>query len=74
MAYENSTDALRDSGVTITDSQVKIIILNGGLAYYFVEVTCRDGTRREIECTGGEGIELYKEVTHLKELPILVSS
>jgi hypothetical protein len=45
----------------ITNLPQKISYTNDGIEYYFVEVTCKDGTQYGIQAFGDEAIELYIE-------------
>jgi hypothetical protein len=66
MAYESETDALRqlmllrNYGGQITRTPEKILSMPDG-AYYFVEVTSREGTKYIIEAYGKEALELEHE-------------
>jgi hypothetical protein len=68
LAYNSGTDALRQLllmrkyGGHITKLPDKMITCSGG-AYYFVEVTSREGTKYVIEAYGQEAIELEGEAT-----------
>jgi hypothetical protein len=72
VVYESIRDALRelvlhrDKGGTISKSPERITILSNGQPYYYVEVTCKDGSRYVIEAVGREAIKLMEES---KKLP-----
>jgi hypothetical protein len=38
-----------------------VSVLANGIPYFFVEVTCRDGSQYAIQAYGEEATELYKE-------------
>lgn len=69
MAYNDSTDALKQLvllrlyGGSITRSSRVVSVLTNGIPYFFVEVTCQDGSQYGIQAYGEEAIELHKEAT-----------
>lgn len=77
MAYESQTDALRQLmllrkyGGHISRTPDKIIYMPDG-AYYFVEVTSREGTKYVIEAYGKEALELQHETLQRKLVEELV--
>ena len=44
-----------------------IEIMNNGIEYYFVEVTCKDGIQYGIQAFGEEAIALYNETMNFIE-------
>ena len=74
MAYNDSTIALRQLlllrlyGGRITRSSGAVSIHTNGLPYFFVEVTCEDGTRYGIPAYGQEAIKLHEEATRVSTL------
>ncbi len=68
MAYNDSTDALKQLlvlrlyGASITRSSGAVSMLTNGIPYFFVEVTCKDGSQYGIPAYGEEAIELHREV------------
>jgi hypothetical protein len=71
MAYNDSTDALKQLvllrlyGGSITRSSGIVSVLANGIPYFFVEVTCQDGSQYGIPAYGEEAIELQKEATRI---------
>ena len=71
MVYESISDALRelvllrDKGGIISKSPKRIMIMSTGEPYYYVEVTCNDGSHYVIEAVGREAIELREECTKI---------
>jgi hypothetical protein len=69
VAYNDSTDALKQLDVlrlyggSITRSSGIVSVLTNGIPYFFVEVTCQDGSQYGIPAYGEEAIELHKEAT-----------
>ncbi len=67
MVYNSSTDALQQllflesHGGRITKSLETVSMLANGLPYYFVEVTCTDGSQYGIHAYGEEARELREE-------------
>jgi hypothetical protein len=67
VAYNDSTDALKQLvllqiyGGSITKSSGVVSVLTNGMPYFFVEVTCQDGSQYGIPAYGDEAIELHKE-------------
>lgn len=70
MAYRDSTDALRQLlllrlyGGSITKSSGVVSILGNGVPYFFVEVTCHDGSQYGITAYGEEAMALCREATN----------
>jgi hypothetical protein len=64
---------LQKYGGRITKIPEKIITLHGD-AYYFVEVTSKEGTRYVIEAYGTEAIELEREASEKTEEKIVVTA
>jgi hypothetical protein len=77
VCYKNSIEALHqllhigtpdgDISYKITSCQVTkaskdVTYAKNGTEYYFVEVTCSDGTQYGLQAYGEEANELYKEV------------
>lgn len=46
----------------ITDKPKMISFTRDGIEYYFVEVTCDDGTQYGVQAFGDEALELFSEV------------
>jgi hypothetical protein len=69
VAYDDSTDALKQLvllqiyGGSITRSSGVVSVLTNGMPYFFVEVTCQDGSKYGISAYGDEATELHKEAT-----------
>lgn len=69
MAYNDSRDALRQLlllrlyGGSITKCSSAVSVLTNGMPYFFVEVTCQDGSQYGIPAYGEEAIELCREAT-----------
>jgi hypothetical protein len=72
MVYESISDALRqlvmliERGGIISKSARRIMILSNGEPYYYVEVTCSDGSHYIIEAIGRDAIELMEECTKIR--------
>jgi hypothetical protein len=61
-SYSNSIDAfndLRNSG-QIAEINSSLSHLANGVAYSFVEVTCRDGTQYGLQAYGNEALDLHR--------------
>jgi hypothetical protein len=60
--YGSSIDALRDlrSSNNITKISTSLTVLENGIEYSFVEVTCSDGIQYGLQAYGNEAIELNK--------------
>jgi hypothetical protein len=60
--YGNSIDALHDlrSSNNITKISTSLRVLENGIEYSFVEVTCSDGIQYGLQAYGNEAIELNK--------------
>jgi hypothetical protein len=52
---------LRSNGGHITRSSGSVSELSNGLPYFYVEVTCHDGSQRGIPAYGDEAVALSKE-------------
>ncbi len=71
MVYESISEALRelillrDRGGIISKSPKRIMIMSNGEPYYYVGVTCNDGSHYVIEAVGREAIELREECTKI---------
>jgi hypothetical protein len=82
VAYNNSTDALKQLvllrlyGGSITRSSGVVSVLTNGIPYFFVEVTCQDGSQYGIPAYGEEAIELHKEVMKMtkREAPLIIQN
>jgi hypothetical protein len=78
MTYNNSSDALQQLllldqfGGRVTRSSESPTTSSNGLSYYFVEVTCKDGTQYAIHAFGDEAIELHDEVRRRREIVVTV--
>ena len=51
----------------ITKWSRRIEIMNNGIEYYFVEVTCKDGIQYGIQAFGEEAVALYNETMNFIE-------
>jgi hypothetical protein len=66
--YNNSTDALQQllflkrHGGRITKCSGTDCLLTNGVPFYFVEVTCEDGSQYGIQAYGEESRKLQEEV------------
>jgi hypothetical protein len=80
MAYNDSNDALKQLvllrlyGGSITRSSGVVSVITNGIPYFFVEVTCQDGSQYGISAYGDEAIELHKEVMMMtkREAPVII--
>jgi hypothetical protein len=61
-SYGSSIDALNDlrNSCQIAEIHSSLSHLANGVAYSFVEVTCRDGTQYGLQAYGNEALELYR--------------
>jgi hypothetical protein len=55
----------KDGQGRITKWSRRIEIMNNGIEYYFVEVTCKDGIQYGIQAFGEEAVALYNETMNL---------
>ncbi len=60
--YGSSIEALRDlqSSNNITRISTSLTVLENGIEYSFVEVTCSDGIQYGLQAYGNEALELNK--------------
>ena len=60
--YGSSIEALRDlrSSNNITKISTSLTVLENGIKYSFVEVTCSDGIKYGLQAYGNEALELNK--------------
>ena len=65
---------IRYFGGRITASSKGVLELSNGLAYYFVEVTCSNGTQIGIPAYGDEAIALYEETKRMLAPTMMVRS
>lgn len=61
-------------GGRITASSKGVFELSNGLAYYFVEVTCGNGTQIGIPAYGDDAIALYEETKRMLAPTMVVRS
>jgi hypothetical protein len=61
-SYGSSIDALNDlrNSGQIAEINSSLSHLSNGVAYSFVEVTCRDGTQCGLQAYGNEALELHR--------------
>jgi hypothetical protein len=60
--YGRCIEALRDlrSSNNITKISTSLTVLENGIKYSFVEVTCSDGIKYDLQAYGNEALELNK--------------
>ena len=77
-AYGSSIEALHDlqSLNDITDITTSLAVLQNGIEYSFVEVTCSDGVQYGLQAYGNEALALNKAAHEIipieKELPAML--
>jgi hypothetical protein len=77
--YGSSIEALRDlqSLNEITDITTSLGVLQNGIKYSFVEVTCSDGVQYGLQAYGNEALALNKAAHEIipteKELPVMLA-
>jgi hypothetical protein len=61
-SYSSSVDALNDlrNSGQIAEINLSLSYLANGVAYSFVEVTCRDGSQYGLQAYGNEALELHR--------------
>ena len=59
-------------GGLVTNYSEKIVLMNNGIEYYFVEVMSSSGTKYRIYAHGSEAIELYQETENMLKVQHLV--
>lgn len=74
-SFGSSIEALQvlQSSNDITDISTSLTVLQNGIEYTFVEVTCGDGTQYGLQAYGNEALALNKAVREImpeeQELP-----